>query len=396
MRCCSKRRSISTAPSPYFTWSIHLDGDRGDARQVRLPAGRLRPRGQGAEGGQGEGLPRHHQLHLLQRRAIPSGSPRFFDYGDRARRRRHHGVARLRLRAGARPGALPQPLRQTKELFRAIFERGDRAANGRSTSRRLFLDFLAGNQTYHCTPWGNPTRNVFGWQRPCYLLGEGYAKTFKELMEDTDWDAYGVGNYEKCADCMVHSGFEATAVGDTVSQAVEGGPRRAPRRQDEGRDGARHPARRASARPTTSSTRRRPEAVRDPPGRGRGRAGKKAPAALLASEGGPAVADGGAKPGQSARRADERSDDARASILPAASTASARRGAGRAGGVGDSAQNHERQHGRRRAKRAGNQLSMSTAAAPLARRSSALAAAARTGAAAADPLDGDARSSVRR
>ena len=53
----------------------------------------------------------------------------------------------------------------------------------------LFLDFLAGNQTYHCTPWGNPTRTVFGWQRPCYLLGEGYAKTFKELMDETDWDA---------------------------------------------------------------------------------------------------------------------------------------------------------------------------------------------------------------
>ncbi len=71
----------------------------------------------------------------------------------------------------------------------------------------LFLDFLAGNQSYHCTPWGNPTRNYFGWQRPCYLLGEGYAKTFKELMESTDWDAYGTGNYEKCADCMVHSGY---------------------------------------------------------------------------------------------------------------------------------------------------------------------------------------------
>ena len=59
---------------------------------------------------------------------------------------------------------------------------------------------------------------MFGWQRPCYLLGEGYAKTFKELMEETDWDAYGVGNYEKCADCMVHSGFEATAVRDTVTR----------------------------------------------------------------------------------------------------------------------------------------------------------------------------------
>ena len=57
---------------------------------------------------------------------------------------------------------------------------------------------------------------MFGWQRPCYLLGEGYAKTFRELMEETDWDAYGAGNYEKCADCMVHSGYEATAVTDTV------------------------------------------------------------------------------------------------------------------------------------------------------------------------------------
>ena len=82
----------------------------------------------------------------------------------------------------------------------------------------MFLDFLAGNQTYHCTPWGNPTRTVFGWQKPCYLLGEGYTKTFKELMDDTDWDAYGTGNYEKCADCMVHSGFEATAVRDTVTR----------------------------------------------------------------------------------------------------------------------------------------------------------------------------------
>src|SRR6202034_4120024 len=98
------------------------------------------------------------------------------------------------------------------QLFRAIFARGNRGRKWAFNQSALFLDFLAGNQTYHCTPWGNPTRTVFGWQRPCYLLGEGYAKTFKELMEETDWDAYGVGNYEKCADCMVHSGFEASAV----------------------------------------------------------------------------------------------------------------------------------------------------------------------------------------
>jgi hopanoid biosynthesis associated radical SAM protein HpnH len=111
---------------------------------------------------------------------------------------------------------------RTKELFRAVFRRGveskKRGKNWKFNQSPLFLDFLAGNQTYACTPWGNPTRNVFGWQRPCYLLGEGYAKTYKELMESTDWDKYGVGNYEKCADCMVHSGFEATAVLDSVKR----------------------------------------------------------------------------------------------------------------------------------------------------------------------------------
>ncbi len=88
---------------------------------------------------------------------------------------------------------------KTKELFRAIFRRGDKGRKWDFFQSSLFLDFLAGNQNYHCTPWGNPLRTVFGWQRPCYLLNEGYAKTFKELMETTDWDSYGVGNYEKCA-----------------------------------------------------------------------------------------------------------------------------------------------------------------------------------------------------
>jgi hopanoid biosynthesis associated radical SAM protein HpnH len=105
---------------------------------------------------------------------------------------------------------------KTKHLFRDIFRRGRGGRNWSFSQSSLFLDFLAGNQSYHCTPWGNPTRTVFGWQRPCYLLGEGYAKTFRELMEETDWDSYGTGNYEKCADCMVHSGYEATAVQDAI------------------------------------------------------------------------------------------------------------------------------------------------------------------------------------
>ena len=72
-----------------------------------------------------------------------------------------------------------------------------------------------GKRDYQCTPWGNPTYNVFGWQRPCYLLQDGYTKTFRELMEETNWDNYGTGRNEKCADCMVHCGYEASAVEDT-------------------------------------------------------------------------------------------------------------------------------------------------------------------------------------
>lgn len=109
---------------------------------------------------------------------------------------------------------------RTKQLFRDIFRYG-RGHRWPFFQSQLFLDFLAGNQTYHCTPWGNPTRTVFGWQRPCYLLGEGYAATFKELMEETNWDGYGTGNYEKCADCMVHSGFEATAVTEAVKNPLK-------------------------------------------------------------------------------------------------------------------------------------------------------------------------------
>jgi len=107
---------------------------------------------------------------------------------------------------------------RTKQLFRDILKRGNGGKKWSFTQSELFLDFLAGNQTYECTPWSMPLRCVFGWQKPCYLLGEGYAKTFKELMEGTDWDLYGVGKYEKCANCMVHCGFEGTAVTDSVKK----------------------------------------------------------------------------------------------------------------------------------------------------------------------------------
>jgi hopanoid biosynthesis associated radical SAM protein HpnH len=106
---------------------------------------------------------------------------------------------------------------RTKQLFRDLFAKG-RGKGWKWNQSSLYLDFLAGNQTYQCTPWGNPTRNVFGWQRPCYLLNEGTVSTFRELMDETDWDSYGTGRYEKCANCMMHCGYEATAVDDTVSR----------------------------------------------------------------------------------------------------------------------------------------------------------------------------------
>jgi hopanoid biosynthesis associated radical SAM protein HpnH len=109
--------------------------------------------------------------------------------------------------------------RKTKELFRKVFALG-KGRKWTLAHSSLFLDFLAGNQTYQCSPWGMPTRNVFGWQKPCYLLGEGFVKTYKELMETTDWDAYGTGKYEKCANCMAHCGYEPTAADATFAKPL--------------------------------------------------------------------------------------------------------------------------------------------------------------------------------
>lgn len=107
----------------------------------------------------------------------------------------------------------------TKELFRDLLKRG-KGRNWRFNQSSLYVDFLAGNRDYRCTPWGNPTRNVFGWQKPCYLINEGTVPTFRALMEETPWEQYGTGAYEKCADCMMHCGYEPTAVEDTVSHPL--------------------------------------------------------------------------------------------------------------------------------------------------------------------------------
>ena len=103
----------------------------------------------------------------------------------------------------------------TTGLFRQAFEMG-KGKRWRFNHSLLYLQFLAGKQQYACTPWGTPTRNIFGWQRPCYLIDDGYTDSYRELMATTDWDRYGAGKDPRCSDCMVHCGFEPTAVMDSI------------------------------------------------------------------------------------------------------------------------------------------------------------------------------------
>jgi hopanoid biosynthesis associated radical SAM protein HpnH len=104
---------------------------------------------------------------------------------------------------------------QTRRLFRAAFADG-RRRRWRLNHSPLYLDFLEGRTDYQCTAWGIPSYSIFGWQRPCYLMGDGYARTYRELLEDTDWDRYGRGQDPRCDNCMAHCGYEPTAITEMV------------------------------------------------------------------------------------------------------------------------------------------------------------------------------------
>ena len=203
-------------PSPYLTFSIHLDGDRGDHDRSVCQDGVFDKAVAAARAAKAKGF-RVNANATLFSNADPERMANFFDacMDD-------YGIDMLTISPGYAYERAPDQQhflnrQKTRELFRDIFRR-DRKRKWRFSQSSLFLDFLAGNQTYHCTPWSNPTRNIFGWQKPCYLLGEGYVRTFKELMETTEWESYGTGRYEKCADCMVHCGYEGTAVDDTFAR----------------------------------------------------------------------------------------------------------------------------------------------------------------------------------
>ncbi|HTJ65974.1 MAG TPA: adenosyl-hopene transferase HpnH [Actinospica sp.] len=109
---------------------------------------------------------------------------------------------------------------QTRELFKKAFADG-RRQKWRFNHSALFLDFLEGKKDFECTPWGIPSYSLFGWQRPCYLLNDGYVSTYKELIETTDWDKFGRGKDPRCANCMAHCGYEPSAVLATMGSLRE-------------------------------------------------------------------------------------------------------------------------------------------------------------------------------
>jgi hopanoid biosynthesis associated radical SAM protein HpnH len=202
-------------PSPYFCFSVHLDGNRERHDKSVCQEGVYNKAVAAIKAALAKGFRVSVNCTLFDGED-PEEVARFLDTTNAL------GVSGVTISPGYAYERAPNQAHflkrsQTKQLFRDIF-RHRNGTKWRFNQSSLFLDFLAGNQEYHCTPWGNPTRNIFGWQRPCYLLGEGYAPSFKALMEETDWDSYGTGNYEKCSDCMVHCGYEATAVTDTFDR----------------------------------------------------------------------------------------------------------------------------------------------------------------------------------
>ncbi|MEE8273545.1 MAG: adenosyl-hopene transferase HpnH [Alphaproteobacteria bacterium] len=205
-------------PSPYLTFSIHLDGLRATHDAAVCQSGVFDRALSAIEAVRDRGYRVNVNCTLFSDAKAPEVAE-FFDFATGL------GVEGITVSPGFSYEKAPDrenflSRNRTKNLFRDVFRLG-RGRKWPLNHSILYLDFLAGNQDYRCTPWGNPTRNVFGWQRPCYLLGEGYARSFRELMEETEWELYGTGAYEKCANCMAHCGYEATAVADTINNPLK-------------------------------------------------------------------------------------------------------------------------------------------------------------------------------
>ncbi|HKD80065.1 MAG TPA: adenosyl-hopene transferase HpnH [Candidatus Angelobacter sp.] len=201
-------------PSKYLTFSVHMDGQREHHDFSVCREGGYDAALEGVK----EALKRGFRVTTnttLFDGADPNSVREFFD------EMMELGVEGMMLSPGYSYDKAPDQKHflgraRTRKLFRAIL--ANRKKTWQFNQSPLFLEFLMGKRNYACTPWGMPTYNIFGWQKPCYLLQDGYADTFQELMESTAWQEYGTesGN-PKCANCMVHSGYEASAVNETFS-----------------------------------------------------------------------------------------------------------------------------------------------------------------------------------
>ena len=199
-------------PTKYLTFSVHLDGQRAHHDFAVCREGGYDLAVEGVREAVRRGF-RVTTNSTLFDGADPQSVRAFFD------EMMDLGVEGMMLSPGYSYDKAPDQQHflgkaRTKRLFRAILS--NRKKRWVFNQSPLFLEFLMGKRHYACTPWGMPTYNVFGWQKPCYLLQDGYADTFAELVETTEWERYGTesGN-PKCANCMVHSGYEASAVNDT-------------------------------------------------------------------------------------------------------------------------------------------------------------------------------------
>jgi len=196
-------------PSTYLSFSVHMDGPRTEHDASVCREGVYDVAVSAIRAALGRGFRVTTNTTLFDG-ADPQRMRRFFD------EMMDLGVEGMMISPGYSYEKAPDQehfLRRSRshELFSRMLASPRRS--WRFNQSPLFLQFLMGKRDFECTPWGNPTYNVFGWQRPCYLLQDGYAKTFRELMEETDWSRYGrkSGN-PRCQDCMVHCGFEPTAV----------------------------------------------------------------------------------------------------------------------------------------------------------------------------------------
>jgi len=216
-----KRKMDEFDPSHYLTFSIHLDGlkERHDESVCR--EGVFEKAVEAIEMALDRGFRVTVNCTLFDGEE-PEQVADFFDFAEEL------GVEGINVSPGYSYEFAPKQdvflgRDKTKKLFRGIFREGKKRDSSWSFNQSsLFLDFLCGNQTYQCTPWTNPTYNIFGWQRPCYLLvNEGYAQSFDELMEETDWDNWGTGRNPKCDNCMAHCGYEGTAIEDAFSNPLK-------------------------------------------------------------------------------------------------------------------------------------------------------------------------------